>query len=400
MRRGVYYSVLPLAQWIVQNWWFLLNEPYRFPGVEDSRSLAHNSADRSWVQRHSLLAAREGGALPDLTLFRDGDRVVARWFADPGDEASTPVQFVGSGEKTIASAAAEQGLAQFVEAVIARLRGYREPEVKNLVEDWAETREDSRHHRHVCEWSAQLGLDPNDPADLDEEVLATLQGRIAALEQPVREDFLDAQEPRFLTSDLRWLDEIRVVAASAGRPSPTSVLTPEPGSGPAHKVGYRNATDLRKDLLGTDHGGPIQHLDERLLDLGWARNPWRDAEKSAAGPLSAAVEHSEDGGAVAVLPPGIGLEQKRFQTARAIWLRHFGGNPAARRLATGAHTWDQRGSRAFAAQFLAPARGLRQHVSGRVCRTEVEQLAKRYIVSSEVIRRQIENHKLGWVDAG
>lgn len=400
IRRGVYYSVLPLAQWIVQNWWFLLNEPYRFPGIEDSRTLAQNIADRRWVQRHSLLAAREGGALPDLTLFRDGDRVVARWFADGGNETSIPVQFVGSGEKKIVLAKVEEGLAQFVETVITRLRGLDEPEVKDLREDWAETREDSIQNRHVCEWSAQLGLDPNDPAELSGEILATLEGAVAPLEEAVREDFLDAEEPRFLTSDLRWLGEVRRAAADAGRPSGDGTPTHEAGDGHAHKAGYRGASDLRKFLIGADRGGPIPNLNETLLSLGWARDPCRDVQSLPAGALSAAVEHSEEGGAVAVMLPGIRPEQKRFRTARAIWFRHFGGNLTTRRLVTGAHTWDQRGSRAFAAQFLAPAEGLRQHVGGRVSRTEVEQLADQYEVSSSVIRHQIENHRIGWVESG
>ena len=400
MRRGVYYSVLPLAQWIVQNWWFLLNEPYRFPGVEDSRTLSQNTADRRWVQRHSLLAAREGGALPDLTLFRDGDWVVARWFPDGGEERPIPVQFVGKGEKKILPAAAEQGLAQFVETVITHLQGLEEPEVKNLLEDWAETREDSLQNRHICEWSAQLGLDPNDPAELTDELLETLQGAVAPLEQAIREDLLDAEEPHFLTNDLRWLGEVRIAAADAGRPSGNGAPALEADDGPAHKVGYRSAIDLRKRLLGKDRGEPIPNLDETLLDLGWAREPRREAQRLPAGPLSAAVEHSEQRGAVAVMLPGVGSEQNRFRTARAIWFRHFGGNPAARRLVTGAHTWDQRGSRAFAAQFLAPAEGLREHVGGRVSRTEVAQLAERYAVSPNVIGHQIENHRIGWVDAG
>ena len=35
---------------------------------------------RQWVQRHNLLAAREGGALPDLTFFRDEHDIVRAGF--------------------------------------------------------------------------------------------------------------------------------------------------------------------------------------------------------------------------------------------------------------------------------------------------------------------------------
>ena len=40
LRGGVYGSVFPLCQWIVENWWFLLNESYRFPTRYTSRDLA------------------------------------------------------------------------------------------------------------------------------------------------------------------------------------------------------------------------------------------------------------------------------------------------------------------------------------------------------------------------
>ena len=74
LRGGIYGSAFPLGRWLVENWWFLLNESYRFPARRSSRNLARTPQDRAWVQRHSLLAAREGGALPDLALYRDSRR--------------------------------------------------------------------------------------------------------------------------------------------------------------------------------------------------------------------------------------------------------------------------------------------------------------------------------------
>ena len=64
LRGGIYGSVFPLSQWIVENWWFLLNESYRFPAACSSHELARTPADRAWAQRHSVLAARQGGRCP------------------------------------------------------------------------------------------------------------------------------------------------------------------------------------------------------------------------------------------------------------------------------------------------------------------------------------------------
>ena len=54
-------------------------------------------------------------------------------------------------------------------------------------------------------------------------------------------------------------------------------------------------------------------------------------------------------------------------------------------------------SRAFAAEFLAPADALRARLAGNssVEPERTDDLAREFGVSSEVIRRQIENHDMG-----
>ncbi len=398
VRRGVYYSVLPLAQWVVANWWFLLNEPYRFPRILESRALAQNSLDRQWVRRHSLLTAREGGALPDLTLFRDGSRVVARWFADDDRTAQTPLHFIGKGEAEMSPTTVEDALARFIEAVITRLDGLDVPEVRELREDWRETLATSSPHRTVCEWAGQLGLDPYDPEELTDGLVGTLEGSVAALDEEARADLLDAEEPKYLNTDLRWLGDVRQAAASAGRPDRTEPETPASDDARVHWAGYQNAKDLRR-ALGANQFAPTPDLDRMLVALGWAQEPHRQTESEPEGPLNAAIERSEDGAAVAITPRALASEQTRFSTARAMWLRHFGGAPHARRLITGAHTWNQRASRAFAAEFLAPADGIRREVGGSISATEIDQLADHYTVSPSAIRHQVENHHIGWLAA-
>ena len=102
-RNSVHGSVFPLCNWIVDNLWFLLYEPYRWAVPYGSRDLARNDVDRPWVHRHSLLAAREGGALPDLTFFRDGDAVLLRWLKDGGDASHPFLRFVQEGQAHLPS---------------------------------------------------------------------------------------------------------------------------------------------------------------------------------------------------------------------------------------------------------------------------------------------------------
>ena len=128
LRGGVYGSAFPLCQWIVENWWFLLNESYRFPARYASPDLARTPRDREWVQRHSLLAAQEGNALPDLTLHRDEQKVVVRWMPDGTSSMHPFLRFTGEGEAHLEVADAERGLAEAVQAVMDRLDGMEEPE--------------------------------------------------------------------------------------------------------------------------------------------------------------------------------------------------------------------------------------------------------------------------------
>ena len=216
LRGGIYGSVFPLGQWIVENWWFLLNESYRFPGVYGSRDLARTSGDRAWIQRHSMLAARQGGALPDLTIYRDERSVVARWMPDGEDSAHPFLCFTGSGEVQMAPDEAERGLAELVDQVMGRLEGLEDAEADMIREEWAGISELMEDDRGICEWSARLGLDPHDPDELADDQAEAIATLISPLEDSVKNDLLDAEQFESLQSDLEWLNQARSLAADAG----------------------------------------------------------------------------------------------------------------------------------------------------------------------------------------
>ena len=162
LRGGVYGSAFPLCQWLVENWWFLLNEAYRFPARRSSSELARSPRDREWVQRHSLLAAQEGYALPDLMLYRDGQRVIARWTPDDRTSTHPALRFTGEGEAQMEAFEAERGLAEAIRTVMERLDGLDAPEVAALREDWAAVEWADGQERRLCEWLARIGIDPYD----------------------------------------------------------------------------------------------------------------------------------------------------------------------------------------------------------------------------------------------
>ena len=88
---------------------------------------------------------------------------------------------------------------------------------------------------------------------------------------------------------------------------------------------------------------------------------------------------------------------QRFLLARALgdYLGRTTDTPA---ILSGLATDRQAQSKAFAAEFLAPAEALRQRLGGeQVSPDGVEDLAYDFDVSGYVVRHQIENHNLAQI---
>jgi len=84
-------------------------------------------------------------------------------------------------------------------------------------------------------------------------------------------------------------------------------------------------------------------------------------------------------------------DSQRFLDARAVYhaIATAGKSP---RLITTAHSWEQRASRAFAAELLAPQAALFDRVATSEVSTEViVQLSREFEVSQMVIERQLQN---------
>jgi len=402
-RHGIYGSVFPMCRWIVENWWFLMNEACPFPLVCGSRELAKRPCGRAWVQRHSLLAAQEGGSLPDLTIFRDGDHVVARWMPDTRDDKRSPVRFVGSGEVRMTPEEAKNGLLAVVNYVRHRLENVEAPDVEALRRDFAGILGTTLvRERALCEWAARLGLDAHDPEEFPDELAEQIQALVVNLDAPIRDDLLDATVAADLGKACEWIAHTKRLAAEVGSASGRVPTFSKVEAHSAHDLGHQWARNVRAYLDHTDPAVPVEDMEDALLRLGWAPVP-RDVNDSwDDGTLFAAVELSGTGATVAVTPER-DHARRRLNLARAAFLGCLGcaqGNLPRRRLVTRAHTWDQSASRAFAAEFLAPAAGISGLIDARtnqVTPSRIQTLADHFEVRADTIRHQIENQRLGWI---
>lgn len=397
-RTGIYGSLFPLAEWLVEQWWQLMHEASPRSPVPGGRVAPPGL--RGWVQRHSLLAARDGGALPDLTIVRDGDEMIIQWEPDPTIGTSSRLRFVGQGTARVNAQDFERVLVDFVEAVLARLNEQLSDneDVGRLAKAWNAIRSADAPERNLCQSLAVMGVDPYDPDEATDELINAVERSIRDLPAELRADLLEGSNAGSFVTNLDWVERERVslggTVTAAGFPIIEFAEPP-----PAHETGYLAARRVRSELLGMPSDAPVQDLQSVLVDrLGWAQGLTRTAP--GADRLQGMVGlDSASSAPLLVIPNNRGERAERFRLARAAFFpvtRSLGGSA---RLLTGSVTRPQRAARAFAAELLAPAAALSGRVSGRVSEQDVEQLADEFAVSTMVILHQLESHGLGHVES-
>ncbi len=397
-RTGIYGSLFPLAEWIVEQWWQLLHEPSPRSPVRGGRVAPADL--RGWFQRHSLLAARDGGALPDLTIVRDGDDILLQWEPDPAARTSSRLRFVGQGAARVHAEDFERALSVFVDAVLARLNEQlsEEEDVKRLADAWNVVRSADGLERTLCESLAVMGVDPYDPDEATDELISAVERGIRYLPHDLRVDLLEGSNAESFVANLDWVEQERAGLGGtiAGASFPTINL---PTSPTAHETGYLAARQVRSELLGLQSDDPVPDLASVLVDrLGWSSSLTRTA--AGTDRLQGMVGlDSASSAPLLVIPIVRGERAERFRLARAAYFPVTRGIAGSARLLTGSVTRPQRAARAFAAELLAPAAALGGRVSGRVSDQELEDLADEFCVSALIIHHQLENHGLGYVEA-
>ena len=399
-RSGTYGSLFPLAEWIVEHWWHLMYEPSPISPIVGGREA--KAWVRDWVQRHNLLAAREGNALPDLTCVRDGDDIVIKWEEDPDFGTLQRVRFIGHGLRRIPIQTFRESLARFVNAVMVRLDslGVANEDTERLRASWAALRDSERDEHDLCRSLSVLGLDPYDTDEVTEEIMETVQKSGTALPAVLRDDLLEGSSPALLGADFSWVEESRHRLAEsmmAGAPRPTFQFE---WRDTAHEVGYELARKARRETLGLDAHEPITEFQQVLFDrLGWSQDGELQEEAAPDTRLEALTGLQADHNRPVIVVPCMKKpEASRFRLARAAFYWISGTANESPRLLSAASTPIQRASRAFAAELLCPSSALAEKVSGSVSSEQIEELAAEFIVSPLLVAHQIENHELGHIE--
>jgi hypothetical protein len=396
LRTGVYGSVFPLAEWAVENWWNLFHETCRVPEFSSGRRLLSvDSSQQEWLQRHNLLTAREGGALPDLTVYRDGCHIVAHWVPDPDfPEEIRPVRFVASGEIRLGLTEAEPAFRNLIESVIERLSEMDDEDSRRLRRNWKAVCDSQANERELCQWAGNLGLDPYDPHQLTDELVDLLTAGVPRLDAPLAGDLLEASRGNRIDRDLEWVEQARQHVESVATPS-SSAANGEPGLQTAHETGYSVARQFRSRFdLPSD---PARNLVALLRqNLGWPQEYEVELANDVQSPLIGLTGRSSAGFPKIVGPRLTGHAQS-FRLARALYFLSEPETSIAARIVTKSFGWDQRASRAFAAELLAPADALREEVSGTASFEDIARLAEKFHVDTTLIGHQVRNHRIAWM---
>jgi Zn-dependent peptidase ImmA (M78 family) len=388
VRAGVHGSVFPLAQWIVRNWWHLLEEGIPHPEVLRGARGSH-ARNRSWLERHNLLLSRDGMAYPDFSVYREDEFVCVRWVPDPED-VTTPGRFLGEGAARLGRTDAEASIASLVESVLERTATFAEAETTELRADWEAIGESSKSERNLCARLAGLGVDPY-AADLDETVEDTLSSDLGLPDLALR-DLLAATATERLEADLRATRQL-IMALPNTSGSRAWSANGTPYDPRPYRAGYRRAEVLRQQL-GFEPDSPVADvadLAKRLL--GTVTLDWIVPVVQSG--VEGAVQRD---GTCALTAAERSAPAQRFLLGRALHHWQFvTQGPSAVRLLTRANDWQQSASRAFAAELLAPAAALAARLEGRSAWDPQahEELAREFQVSPMVIAHQIENHGLG-----
>lgn len=389
-RNAIYCAAYPLAEWAATHWWMLRSHVRPATLLDGWRDGQNSTAVGPLLAAHSTRAAGDGFLWPQLMIVPEGERTLLRWAADSHTRVNE-ARFVSEGRVWANAASVSEALGEFVGGVLERLHD-EGVDGTLLHDEWEAILAADAEEAAFCNAAAALGLDPYDIDDAQAEAIVAVG---ASLGDGLAHELVAAADPARIHEDLSW------VTTGLARLSRTPARRAAGPLASLQRLHLRSDRDGAPWEIGWRHG---QMARDALSIAPDAAVPMNDlVAQSRLASADAALQGlgSGVGGHVQVIIGGAsGAASTRFFAARALWRA---ANVDARPyLLTTAPTFEQRVERAFAAEFLAPAAGLRTMVDrGRkvVSTDDAERIGRHYKVSPVVIAHQLEN-QLGLVVAG
>lgn len=389
-RRAIYCSLYPLAEWAAYNWWLLKAHARLAGGLWRPSQLWNEHAGRS---NHNIRTAGDGFVWPNAAIIPEGFTTRVVWARDREPAPGAPIRFISEGLVICDPASVELALATLIENVLARLEEVGIT-TSALADEWQAVMGADPDEAAFCVAAARLGLDPYSLEDSFARMIATIGSELDSyLLGDLLGDFLDAVDPRRVPAGVQWM------AKSAKRlreidAEPHALVGQIRSAVNASQRSSNGGTKFKPWQLGWDQARlarsavgidavTVFEVDD-LVTL--AVEPTFDPGLVAVGGAT------QSGGHALLAAQELSDNARRFATARALW--HVAVAPERRFLLTAAHTDRQKVERAFAAELLAPARGVQAMIhddDGIVYFEQVEAVAEHFGVASRVIEHQVEN---------
>ncbi len=390
-RSLIYVPAFPIAEWLVTNWWTLLNEPS--PTPEPPKASA---AHLPWIKRHCLRSAESGSLLPPLYLFNDGRGIRAEWQADERDALpNMPGEFIDSGFDHIDNAAVEDALAEFVSEILRRVDGLSDERVEALQENWRAIRGAPVEEANFCVAAGRMGIDPYEPSQMRDEVASLIETALTDPDLPLARDLTEAAETDSVVEQWSWVQE-RTAACKLGPiPKPPPIQAASASSSPS-QLGYQLAAKVRK-AAALDPAVPVTSVENLAKAASGSSLNAANLNHIPGKSVHALVGWTGNNEIVLAGPRPSRKDSQRFLDARGLYHALFACD-RSERLVTRAFTWDQQASRAFAAELLAPRAALVARAPENADPSQVGELASEYGVGTVLIERQLENAGVTLID--
>ena len=245
-RSHLYLPTFPIAEWIVANWWALLNEPCPTPEVAQASSF-----HMPWIKRHCLRSADSALLLPALYFFNDGRGVGVEWHADSADTLPHFLgEFVEGNRNHLDSIATENALAEFVKEVLAQVKDLNDDRVQATIATWHAIRHADADEKKFCIAAGRLGINPYDADQMPDELAGFLETSLGDPEQPLVRDLTEAAQPRSIADEWSWVQEASKAFDLGPSPGLTKIVQPAAARSPfVTVISLRNECAKRLDSL-------------------------------------------------------------------------------------------------------------------------------------------------------
>jgi hypothetical protein len=386
-RRGVYGSLYPLAHWIATNWWLLTS--HIRPSASDTRYWTwQNLSTYPWLRQHNLRGAGDGMAWPDLTIVPEGAVTRLVWSQDDSRHL-LPIRFASDGSRILRTNEVQVELAAIVDHVLERLTEAEIPKTA-LAEEWTEIAKADSDEKAFCQTAARMGLDPYSVDDAMADEIVSIASRLPS---EIVDDFFDSADTTGLAAAADWARRAIPVAGRAAARATQTLQTLH--SAVSTQVDLADATDVERPwMLGYAMARKLRHAfavkDTDQFDV----SPWvgiGDINAASHGIYGFAAVNNDRCGVV-LGDHAMGVTARGFGQARALG-RILTRPELQQFVLSGARSQDERVARAFAAELLAPAEGIRLTLEsiGKDDDAALEAVARRFRVSPLLVRHQYEN---------